>query len=100
MKEELNEFQKAGLDLNDEEEKRLIGIASYCGVGTDSLIKAIIGLKTNDIHSKLNLVGEIQSGESLKEVIEEIKEDYQNIILCSEKSKKKKQNWKKKNFYD
>lgn len=74
--EELKEFQKVGFSIN--EAKRLIEVASLCGVDISDLIKII---QINELEGKLNPITDV------------------DLVNLHEKKSKKK-NWQKTKFYD
>ena len=100
---ELNEFQKAGINISNEDSEKLTRIAINCGMSLDMLINMLTYYKDDKQMTNTELfIDGLSTGKSLKEILRELSNKYvQEITEIKDVDKsKKKQNWKKKNFYD
>lgn len=100
---ELDEFDKAGLKLSQEDKDKLTSVASRCGIDISNLINLLIANENKHKQAKLDSIvySPYVANKSLKELMGELEKSVEEYTVKDLiHSKPKKQNWKKKRFWE
>lgn len=103
IKPDMDEFDKAGLKLSQADKDKLTSVALRCGVDISNLINLLITNENDHKQAKLDSIvySPYVASKSLKELMNELSKSFEEWTLEDLlDSKPKKQNWKKKRFWE